>query len=160
MNGYRTATGEIRDTRPPSVRFQDAAILEYAVRNRLVRGRIPEEPSGEDRASGTRPAERIRRPPRKRSAWASARAEAIYRRIAPANQKYPLRAVVLVRRLLADGAPDEFVQGMYQAHVRNCSDIGVVPMPLIPYLAELVEIRRLQTCAARRRGTLRESALP
>lgn len=87
-------------------------------------------------------------------------AEGIYRRMAPANQQYPLRAVALVRRLLADGAGGEFVQGKYQAHVRDCGDIGVPPMPLIPYLAELLEIHRLETNAARRKRTPRVCSMP
>jgi len=151
---------EIRDPRPHSVRFQDAAILEYAVRNRLVRGRTPETLRGDDHASGAYPARWIRRPMRKRSARAAARAEGIYRHIAPRNQKYPLRAVALVRRLLSKGAPDGFVQGRYETHVRDCADIGVIPMPLIPYLTELLEIHRMVTNASRRSSMPQEHSLP
>lgn len=156
----RTAAGMIRDPRPPSVRFQDAAILEYAARNRLLRGPAPEDPGGDARGAGTAFDGRRRKIPRRGSGWAAARAEGIYRRIAPPDQQYPLRAVALVRRMLASGAPDEFVQGKYQAHVRDCGDIGVTPMPLIPYLAELLEIHRLETNAARRVRTLRERSMP
>jgi len=151
---------EIRDPRPHSVRFQDAAILEYAVRNRLVRGIPPENEGGNGRTSGAPSAGRVRRSRRKDSAWTAARAEGIYRHIAPAHQKYPLLAVALVRRLLAKGAPDRFVRGRYETHVRDCADIGVTPMPLIPYLTELLEIHRLETNAARRGGTLRECSIP
>lgn len=160
MIGNQATTGVIRDPRHPSVRFQDAAILEYAVRNRLHRGKTPEEPCGDERAPGAHLAGRMRRTPRKRSAWASARAEGIYRGIAPPNQKYPLRAVVLVRRLLAEGAPDLFVREKYRTHVQNCEEIGVLPMPLIPYLTELLEILRLETNTARRNATLREYSKP
>lgn len=156
----RTAVAEIRDLRPPSVRFQDAAILEYAARNRLVRGGAPEDPRGNGRAADAPCPGRMRKPRRKGSGWTAARAEGIYRVIAPPGQEYPLQAVALVRRLLAKGAPDEFVQGKYQAHVRDCSDIGVVPMRLIPYLTDLLEIHRLDTKAARRNGTPREYSIP
>jgi len=160
MIGNGTATEEIRDPRPHSVRFQDAAILEYAVRNRLVRGRSMEGNRKDARAEGSRPGERFPRTSRRDPAWTAARAEGIYRNIAPRNQKYPLRAVALVRRMLSKGAPAEFVQEKYQTHVRSCGDIGVTPMPLIPYLTELLEIHRLETNADRRGGTLRECSIP
>ena len=48
----------------------------------------------------------------------------------------------------------------YETHVRDCADIGVIPMPLIPYLTELLEIHRLETNADRRGGTLRECSIP
>lgn len=160
MIGSHTASAERRDTRPPSVRFQDAAILEYAVRNRLVRGRVPEGWNGGDRDNGNRSSERTRRPPRKRSAWASARAEGIYRHIAPPYQKYPLRAVVLIRRMLADGAPDELVREKYRTHLRDCEEIGVLPMPLIPYLTQLLEVHRVDAITARRIRAIAESSVP
>lgn len=154
LSDIQSAARELRDSRPPSVRFQDAAIREYAVRNRLLRGgSAAEGANGDGRAAGAPPAGRFPRPPRKGSAWTAARAEGIYRLIAPPDQEYPLRAVDLVRRLLAIGAPDELVQGKYQAHVRDCDDIGVPPMPLIPYLAEFLEVQRLDMKAARRNGT-------
>lgn len=159
MIGSGTFAGEIRDTRHPSVRFQDAAILEYAVRNRLVR-RVAPEDRGNGREPGVAFPGRARRRPRKGFAWTAARAEGIYRHIAPPNQKYPLRAVALVRRLLANGAPHEFVREKYETHVQDCRDIGVPPMPLIPYLTELVEIQRLETNAPRRNRMHREHSLP
>lgn len=158
ISEIKTAARELRDTRPLSVRYQDAAILEYAVRNRLMRsGGAQEELYGDAQAPGAPRSGRMRMSRRKGSDWTAAKAEGIYRRIAPLDQKYPLRAVALVRRLLAKGAPDEVVQGKYQAHVRDCSDLGVSPMPLIPYLTELLEIHRLDTNAARR-GTACQAA--
>jgi len=151
---------EIRDPRPHSVRFQDAAILEYAVRNRLVRGIPPENEGGTGRTSGAPSAGRVRRPRRNNSAWTAARAEGIYRHIAPAHQKYPLRAVALVRRLLAKGAPDGFVREKYRTHVRDCEDIGVLPMPLIPYLAQLLEVRRVDENNARRSMKISDYSMP
>lgn len=153
--------GEGRDPRPVSVRSQDAALWEYAVRNRLLRGR--ETAAGlhaDARAHETPPAGRMRRHPRKGAARAAARAEGVYRRIAPPGQEYPLQAVTLVRRLLDEGAPDEFVQGKYRTHVRDCDDIGVTPMPLIPYLAELLEVFLLESNAVRRNDTARERSMP
>lgn len=160
MIGSHTASAERRDTRPPSVRFQDAAILEYAVRNRLVRGNVLGASNGGDRGNGDHTLERIRRPLRKRSSWATARAEGIYRRIAPPNQKYPLRAVVLVRRLLAVGAPDELVREKYRTHRRDCAEIGVLPMPLIPYLTQLLEVHRVDANIARRIPAIAEYSPP
>lgn len=159
--GGQTPAGEGRDLRPPSVRSQDAAIWEYAVRNRLLRGRgTPADTRRDAQAAEAPPAERMPRPPRRGAAGAAARAEGLYRRIAPPGQKYPLRAVTLVRSLLDEGAPEEFVRGKYQMHARNCGDIGVAPMPLIPYLAELLEIVLLDMNAARRDETVRERSIP
>ncbi len=70
-------------------------------------------------------------------------AEGLYRRIAPPGQKYPLKAVTLIRRLLHEGAPEEFVLEKYRMHAWACGDLGVPPMPFIPYLAELLDIFRL-----------------
>lgn len=156
----QTADGERRDARPPSVRFQDAAIREYAVRNRLVRGRgTPADMRSDTQASEALFAGRIPRSPRRGAARAAARAEGIYRRIAPPGQEYPLQAVTFVRRLLDEGAPDEFVQGKYEMHVRCCGEYGVPPMPLIPYLAELLEVYLLDAKAARRNETVRERSM-
>jgi hypothetical protein len=80
-------------------------------------------------------------------------AEGLYHRIAPPGQKYPLRAVALIRRLLQEGAPEGFVLGKYRMHARSCGDIGVAPMPFIPYLAELREVFLLEAKAARRLGS-------
>ena len=159
--GVQTAAGERRDPRPPSVRSQDAAIWEYAARNRLLRGRgTPADMRRDAQAPEAPPARRMPRLRRRGAVRAAARAEGLYRRIAPPGQKYPLRAVTLVRRLLNEGAPDEFVRGKYQMHARDCGDVGVVPMPLIPYLAELLEIVLLDTNVARRNETVRERSMP
>lgn len=159
--GIQTPAGERRDPRPPSVRSQDAAIWEYAARNRLLRGRgTPADIPGDALAPEASPAGRMPRPPRRGPARAAARAEGLYRRIAPPGQKYPLRAVTLVRRLLDEGAPDEFVRCKYPMHVRDCGDIGVAPMPLIPYLAELLEVVLSDTNVARRNETIRERSMP
>jgi hypothetical protein len=143
--------GERRDYRPPSLRYQDAAILEYAVRNRLLRGSVsPADQRGDAQPPEASRAGRMRRRPRKGALRAAARAEDIYRRIAPPGQRYPLQAVALVRRLLHEGAPDEFVEGKYKTHTRCCDEFGLDPMPLIPYLAELLEVFLLDRKAARR----------
>ncbi len=78
-------------------------------------------------------------------------AEGLYRRLAPPGQKYPLRAVSLIRRLLQEGAPEEFVLGKYRMHAWACDDLGLKPMPFIPYMAELLEVFLLDAKAARRR---------
>jgi hypothetical protein len=77
-------------------------------------------------------------------------AEGVYRRIAPPGQKHPLRAVALIRRLLQEGAPEEFVLGKYMMHALACGDLGLKPMPFIPYMAELLEVFLLDAKAARR----------
>jgi hypothetical protein len=157
----QTPAGECRDLRPPSVRSQNAALWEYAVRNRLLRGRgTPADMCGDAQAPRFPPAGRIPRSPRKGAARVAARAENLYRRIAPPDQKYPLRAVTIVRRLLEEGAPDEFVRGKYGRHARDCVDLGVAPMPLIPYLAELLEVVLLDRNVARRNEALRERSMP
>ena len=148
--GIRPAAGEIPDARPPSVRFQDAAILEYAVRNRLLRGAVPEWLRGNSDAPGTQSAGNRAKAPSGGVARTAARAAVIYRRIAPPDQEHPLRAVSLVRRLLAEGALDDFVLGKYRTHVEDCAEIGVAAMPLIPYLTELLEVHRVSRNAARR----------
>lgn len=159
--GVPAPAGERRDLRPPSVRSQDAAIWEYAVRNRLLRGPgTPADVCADAQATEAHPAVRRPRPPRRDAAREAARAEGIYRRIAPPGQEYPLQAVTLVRRLLHEGAPDEFVREKYRLHARDCCDIGLAPMPLIPYLAELLEMVRLDTKRARRNETVRERSIP
>ena len=80
----------------------------------------------------------------------AAKAEGLYHRIAPPGQNYPLRAVALIRRLLQEGAPEEFVLEKYRMHAWACGDMGVTPMPFIPYLAELLEVFLLDAKAARR----------
>lgn len=159
--GAPAPAGERRDLRPDSVRSQDRALWEYAVRNRLLRGRGPAADLRGD-AQGPEGARAGRRPRRRRRGAhrAAARAEGVYRRIAPADQEYPLQAVTLVRRMLDEGAPDAFVQDKYQAHARDCDEFGVPPMPLIPYLAELLEVFLLDTKLSRRNGTARERFLP
>jgi len=140
------------------VRSQDAAILDYAVRNRLLRGPGPTaDARGGAQAPEASRAERRRR--RVGAPRAAARAEGIYRMIAPPAQEYPLQAVTVIRRLLDEGAPDEFVQGNYQTHVRCCDEIGVPSMPLIPYLAELLEVFLLDSRAVRRNGTVRKRSI-
>ena len=149
--------GRRRDLRPPSVRYQDGAILEYAVRNRLLRGLgLPDDMAGEGSASEVFPAGRMAGSPGRSSARAAARAEAIYRRIAPPGQKFPLQAVALIRRLLEEGAADEFVRGKYRNHVRCCGVFDLAPMPLVPYLSELLEVFLLDRKAARRREANRK----
>ena len=142
---------EPRDSRPPSVRSQDAAIWEYAARNRLLRGRgTPAEmPEGAQSPAGSR-SEWMRRRPRRGAPRTAALAEGLYRRIAPRGQKYPLHAVALIRRLLQEGAPEEFVLAKYRMHAWACGDIGVAPMPFIPYMEELLEVFLLDAKAARR----------
>jgi hypothetical protein len=143
------------------VRSQDAAILDYAVRNRLLRGPGPTaDARGDAQAPEAPRAERRRRRRCVGAPRAAARAEGIYRMIAPPAQEYPLQAVTVIRRLLDEGAPDEFVQGTYQTHVRCCGEIGVPPMPLIPYLAELLEVFLLDGKAARRNVTARKRSIP
>ncbi|HZD54913.1 MAG TPA: hypothetical protein VE080_01540, partial [Candidatus Aquicultoraceae bacterium] len=95
----------------------------------------------------------MRRRRRRGGPPAAARAEGVYRRIAPTDQRYPLRAVALIRRLLQEGAPEDFVLGKYRMHAWACDDIGVPRMPFIPYLAELLEVFLLDARAARRNGT-------
>lgn len=149
--GGPTAGGKRRDPRPSSVMSQDAAILEYAARNRLLRGRgFPAETSGVAWASEGLPGGRIRRPTRGGNARGAARAEGIYRLIAPPEQKYPLKAVTLIRRLLREGAPEEFVLEKYRMHAWACDDLGVPPIPFIPYLTELLEVFLLDVKRARR----------
>lgn len=159
--GVSTTAGERRDNRPPSLRYQDAAILEYAVRNRLLRGSgTPADLGGDGHGMEAPRSPRTGRRPRRTALRAAARAEGIYRRIAPPGQTYPLQAVALVRRLLHEGAPDEFVEGKYKTHTRCCDEFGVPPLPLIPYLAELLEVFLLDRKAARRDEALREHSVP
>ena len=80
-------------------------------------------------------------------------AEGLYRRIAPPGQKYPLRAVALIRRLLQEGAPEAFVLGKYRVHAWACGDLGLKPMPFILYMEELLEVFVLDAKAARRGKT-------
>ncbi len=77
-------------------------------------------------------------------------AEGLYRLIAPPGQKYPLRAVALIRRLIQEGASVEFVLGKYRWHEWACGDLGLKPMPFIPYMAELLEVFLLDGKAAGR----------
>lgn len=155
--GVPTPAGERRERRPASVRSQDAAIWEYAVRNRLLRSRgTPADMPGDAQAPEAPRAGRRGRRPRRGAPRAAARAEDLYRRIAPPDQVYPLRAVTLVRRLLDEGAPDEFVRGTYQTHVQYCGYFDLAPMPLIDYLAELLEVFLLDAKAARRSETVQE----
>ncbi len=142
------------EQRPVSVRSQDAAILEYALRNRLLRGaRMPEGGASGAPVPGSAGNGRTHRA-RRRGAREAARAETIYHRIAPAGQRYPLRAVTLVRRLLQEGAPEEFVLSKYRMHAEACACFGVPAMPLIPYLAELLEVVELDAKLDRRNGAL------
>lgn len=140
---------------------QDAAFLEYAVRNRLLRG--PGTTADARRADAHAPeaprAGRRRRRPRRDAPRTAAMAEGIYRRIAPPDQKYPLRVVALIRRLLQEGAPEEFVLEKYRGHAWACSEIGVAPMPFIPYMAELLEVFLLDSRAARCYGTARKRSV-
>lgn len=153
---FQTAVGERLDPRPSSVRSQDAAIWDYAVRNRLLRG---QGTSGDAQAPEPPGNGRMRRL-RRRGAREAARAEGLYHRIAPAWQRYPLRAVTLVRELLQEGAPEEFVMGKYRMHVEACAYFGVPPMPLIPYLEELLEVVVLDAKAARRNEAVPEHSIP
>ena len=159
--GNPTPAGDPRDPRPPSVRFQDAAIWEYAIRNRLLRGRRTPADMPEDTQS---PAEsrsgRMRRRTRGGALRTAAMAEEIYRRIAPPDQKYPLLAVAIIRRMLQEGAPEEFVLGKYRMHYWACGDIGVAPMPFIPYMAELLEVFLLDAKDARRGDTAPGRSMP
>lgn len=159
--GLPIPSGELRDFRPSSVRSQDAAIIEYAARNRLLR-----EPGtsaymrGDAQGAGAYPGGRMPRPPRRGPARGAARAEGLYRRIAPPDQKYPLQAVNLIRRLLREGASEEFVLEKYRTHAGACRDIGVPPMPFIPYLAELLEVFLLDAKLAGRDETVRKRSMP
>jgi len=149
--GVPTPAGEPRDSRPPSVRSQDAAIWEYAARNRLLRGRgTPADMPGGPQTPAASRSGWTRRRPGRGAPRTAVMAEGLYHRIAPPGQKYPLRAVAIIRRLLQEGAPEEFVPGKYRMHARACGDIGVAPMPFIPYLAELLEVFLLEAKAARR----------
>lgn len=155
-----TPLEEYPDSRPVPVRSQDAAILEYAVRNRLLRGKgTPDEGVAVAGAPEPPGNGRMRRP-RRRGAREAARAEGLYHRIAPAWQRYPLRAVTLVRELLQEGAPEGFVMGKYRMHVEACAYFGVPPMPLIPYLEELLEVVVLDAKAARRNEAVPEHSIP
>ena len=148
--GVPTSTGEPRDPRPSSVRSQDATIWEYAARNRLLRGReTPAEMPGVAQTPAASPSGRMRRRPRRGAPQTAAMAEGLYRRIAPPGQKFPLRAVAIIRRLLQEGAPEEFVLSKYRVHTWACGDIGVTPMPFIPYMEELLEVFLLDAKAAR-----------
>ena len=55
---------------------------------------------------------------------------------------------VCYTKLLREGAPEEFVLGKYRIHVWACGDLGVTPMPFIPYMAELLEVFLLDAKAA------------
>jgi hypothetical protein len=158
--GVPTPSGGLRDRRPHPVRSQDTAILEYAARNRLLRG--PGTPADMSGAAQTPEASRfgrIRRRSRKGGHRTAATAEGLYRRIAPPGQKYPLKAVVLIRTLLREGAPQEYVLEKYRTHALACGEIGVKPMPFIPYLAELLEVYLLDVKLARRCETGRERSI-
>ena len=157
--GVPTPAGELRGPRPSSGRSQDAAIWEYAARNRLLRsGGTPADVPGDAQT-----------PAASRSGWTQRRfgrgaprtaamAEGLYHRIAPPGQKYPLRAVAIIRRLLQEGAPDEFVLGKYRMHALACDDLGVTPMPFTPYMAELLEVFLLDAKAARSTSSSTRSA--
>ena len=131
--GVPTPAREPRDSRPSSVRYQDAAIWEYAARNRLLRDRVTsaDVPGDAQTPAASRPGWARRRPGRGAPRTA-AMAEGIYHLIAPPGQKYPLRAVALIRRLLQEGAPEEFVPGKYRMHAWACGDLGVTPMLSFP----------------------------
>ncbi|OGQ00821.1 MAG: hypothetical protein A2Z40_04970 [Deltaproteobacteria bacterium RBG_19FT_COMBO_60_16] len=73
---------------------------------------------------------------------------------------YPLRAVAIIRRLLQEGAPEEFVLEKYRMHAWACGDIGVTAMPFIPYLAELLEVFLLEAKAPRRGNTAPRGSMP
>ena len=142
---------EPRDSRPPSVRSQDAAIWEYAARNRLLRGRgTPADVPGDAQTPAAPQSGWTRRRPGRGAPRTAAMAEGLYHRIAPPGQKYPLRAVALIRRLLQEGAPEEFVLEKYRMHAWACGDLGMMPTPFIPYMAELLEVFLLDAKAARR----------
>lgn len=157
--GVPIPSREPRDSRPPSVRSQDAALWEYAARNRLLRGRgTPADMPGDAQTSEASRSERMRRRPGRGAPRTAAMAEGVYHRIAPPGQKYPLRAVALIRRLLQEGAPEEFVLGKYRMHACACGDLGVTPMPFIPYMEELLEVFLLDAKAARSRSSSTRSA--
>ena len=159
--GAPTSAREPRDSRPPSVRSQDAAIWEYAARNRLLRGRgTPADVPGDAQTPAAHRSERMRRHSLRGAPRTAAMAEGVYRRIAPKGQKYPLRAVALIRRLLQEGAPEEFVLEKYRMHACACGDIGVTPMPFIPYMAELLEVFLLEAKAARRGNMSPRRSMP
>ena len=159
--GVPPPAGDERDPRPSSIRSQDAAILEYAARNRLLRGPgSTAYMSGVAQALEAPPGGRMRRRSRRDAPRTAALAEGLYRRIAPPNQKYPLKAVVLIRMLLREGAQQEFVLEKYRTHAWACVDLGVPPMPFIPYLAELLEVFLLDAKAARRNGMARKRSIP
>lgn len=159
--GVPPSAGDGRDPRPSPVRSQDAAILEYAARNRLLRGPgTSVDMSGVAQATEAPLGGRMQRRSRKGAHRTAATAEGLYRRIAPSDQKYPLKAVTLIRRLLHEGAPEEFVLEKYRMHAWVCGDLGVSPMPFIPYLAELLEVFLLDAKAARRNGMARERSIP
>lgn len=48
----------------------------------------------------------------------------------------------------------------YRTHVRDCVEFGVPSMPLIPYLAELLEVFVLDGNIARRNGKVRDGSMP
>ena len=131
--GVPTSAREPRDSRPPSVRSQNTAIWEYAARNRLLRsGGTPEDVPGSPQTPEASRSGWTRRRPGRGAPRTAAMAEGIYHRIAPPAQKYPLRAVALIRRLLQEGAPEEFVLGKYRMHAWACGDLGVTPMLSFP----------------------------
>lgn len=152
-----TPGGQCRDPRPSSVRSQDAAILEYAARNRLLRGPgTSADVCGMAQAPGASRFGRMRRRSRREAHRTAAMAEGLYRRISPPRQKHPLKAVALIRMLLREGAPEEFVLEKYRMHAWACDEFGLPPMPFIPYLAELLEIFRLDVKLTRRYEMVRE----
>jgi hypothetical protein len=159
--GVPTLAGEPWDSRPPSVRSQDAAIAEYAARNRLLRGGgTPANMPGGPQTPAASRSGLARRGPGRNASHTAVMAEGLYHRIAPPSQKYPLRAVAIIRRLLQEGAPEEFVLGKYRMHAWACGDLGVTPMPFIPYLAELLEVFLLEAKAARRGNTAPRGSMP
>ncbi len=159
--GVPTPAREPRDSRPPSVRYQDAALWEYAARNRLLRngGTPADVPSDAQTRAASRSGWTRRRPGRGAPRTAAI-AEGIYHQIAPPGQKYPLRAVALIRRLLQEGAPEEFVLGKYRMHAWACGDLGLKPMPFIPYMAELLEIFLLDAKGVRRGNMAPKHSMP
>ncbi|MGB3097174.1 MAG: hypothetical protein WBB46_10645, partial [Candidatus Deferrimicrobiaceae bacterium] len=103
------------------MRCQDASIWEYASRNRLLRDRgTPADVPGDAQTPAAQRSERMRRHSLRGAPRTAAMAEGVYRRIAPPGQKHPLRAVALIRRLLQEGAPEEFVLGKYMMHALAC----------------------------------------